>query len=73
MDRFKLNILEFYGNLQLEEFMDRVATVGKVLDFKKVPEDRWVSLVATKLIDEDLSVNWASPPVYDIYPNEDDL
>jgi hypothetical protein len=38
-----------------------------------VPEDRRVSLVATKLIDEDLSVDWASPPIYDIYPNEEDL
>jgi hypothetical protein len=38
-----------------------------------VPEDRRVSLVTTKLIDEDLSVDWASPPIYDIYPNEEDL
>jgi hypothetical protein len=30
-------------------------------------------LVATKLIDEDLLVDWASPPIYDIYPDEDDL
>ena len=39
MDRFKLDIPKFQGNLQLEEFMDRVAVVGKVLDFKEVPED----------------------------------
>ena len=37
--------------------MDQVAVVGEVLDFKEVPEDRRVSLVATKLIDEDLSVD----------------
>jgi hypothetical protein len=30
-------------------------------------------LVATKLIDEDLLIDWASPPIYDIYPNEEDL
>jgi hypothetical protein len=36
---FKLNILEFQGNLQLEEFLDRVAAVGEVLDFNKVPEN----------------------------------
>jgi hypothetical protein len=40
VDRFKLNISEFHGDLQPEEFMDRVATVGEVLDFKEVPEDR---------------------------------
>jgi hypothetical protein len=73
VDRFKLDIPKFQGDLQPEEFMDRVATVGEVLDFKEVPEDRRVSLVATKLIDEDLSVDWASPPIYDIYPDEDGL
>jgi hypothetical protein len=53
--------------------MDRVAVVGEVLDFQEVPEDQLVSLVATKLIDEDLLVDWASPPMYDIYPDEVDL
>jgi hypothetical protein len=70
VDRFKLNIPEFHGDLQPEEFMDRVAAIGEVLDFKEVFEDQRVSLVATKLIDEDLSVNWASPPIYDIYPDK---
>jgi hypothetical protein len=73
VDEFKLNILEFQGDLQLEEFLDRVAAVGKVLDFKEVPEDRRISLVATKLNDEDLSVDWASPSIYDIYLDEEDL
>jgi hypothetical protein len=40
VDRFKLNISEFQGDLQPEEFMDRVAAVGEVLNFKEVPEDR---------------------------------
>ena len=57
VEGFKLNIPKFQGILQPEEFMDRVAEVGEVLDFKEVPEDRQVSLVATKLIDEDLSVD----------------
>jgi hypothetical protein len=39
VDGFKLNIPEFQGDLQLEEFMDHVAAVGKVLDFKEVLED----------------------------------
>jgi hypothetical protein len=70
VDGFKLNIPEFQMDLQLEEFMDRVAAVGEVFDFKEVPKDQRVSLVSTKLIDEDLLVNWVSPPIYDIYPNE---
>jgi hypothetical protein len=38
-----------------------------------VPEDRRVFLVATKLIDENLSVDWASPSIYDIYPADEGL
>jgi hypothetical protein len=38
-----------------------------------VLEDRRVSLVTTKLINEDLFVDLASPPIYDIYPNENGL
>jgi hypothetical protein len=73
VDGFKLNISEFQGDLQPEEFMDRVAAVREVLDFNEVPEDRQVSLVTIKLIDEDLSVDWASPPIYYIYPDKDGL
>ena len=53
--------------------MGQVAAVGEVFDFKEVPEDRRVYLVATKLIDEDLSRDWASPPIYDINLDEDGL
>jgi hypothetical protein len=45
---FKLDILKFNGGLQPEEFLDWIAAVEEVLDFKGVPEDRRVSLVATK-------------------------
>jgi hypothetical protein len=45
---FKLDILEFLGGLQPEEFLDWVAIVEEILNFKGVPEDRRVSLVATK-------------------------
>jgi hypothetical protein len=34
--------------MQTEEFLDWVAAVEEILDFKRVPEDRRVSLVATK-------------------------
>ena len=36
-------------------------------------KDRQFSLVITKLIDEHLSVDWACPPIYDIYPDKDGL
>jgi hypothetical protein len=37
--------------MQPEEFLDWVAAVEEILDFKRVPEDRRVSLVATKFWD----------------------
>jgi hypothetical protein len=45
---FKLDIPEFNGGLQPEEFLDWIAAVEEVLDFKGVLEDRRVSLVTTK-------------------------
>jgi len=45
---FKLDIPEFKGCLQLEEFLDWVAAVEEILEFKEVPQDKRVSLVATK-------------------------
>jgi hypothetical protein len=47
---FKLDILEFNGGLQPEEFLDWIAAVEEVLEFKGVPEDRRFSLVATKFL-----------------------
>ena len=45
---FKLEIPEFLGGMQPEEFLDWVAAVEEILEFKRVPDDRRVSLVATK-------------------------
>jgi hypothetical protein len=45
---FKLDIPEFNGGLQPKEFLDWITAVEEVLDFKGVPEDQRVSLVATK-------------------------
>ena len=45
---FKLDILEFKGCLQPEEFLDWVAAVEEILEFKEVPQDKRVSLVVTK-------------------------
>lgn len=43
-------VLEFYGSLQAEEFLDWLCTIKEVLDFKEVPEDKKVLLVATRLL-----------------------
>ena len=45
---FKLDIPEFSGGMQPMEFLDWVVAVEEILNFKRVPEDRRVSLVATK-------------------------
>jgi hypothetical protein len=45
---FKLDIPKFNGGLQPEKFLDWIVAVEEVLKFKGVPEDRRVSLVATK-------------------------
>jgi hypothetical protein len=45
---FKLNIPKFNGGLQPKEFLDWIAAVEEVLDFKGVPEDQRLSLVTTK-------------------------
>jgi hypothetical protein len=42
---FKLNILEFQGDLQVEEFLDWVLAVEEVFEFNRVPNERRVSLV----------------------------
>jgi hypothetical protein len=44
-NEFKLNIPEFQGNLQLEEFLDWVLTVEKIFEFNGVPDEQRASLV----------------------------
>jgi hypothetical protein len=45
----KVDIPEFHGGLQADEYLDWINTVDEVLEFKQVPEDKRVALVATKL------------------------
>jgi len=47
----KVDIPEFHGGLQADEYLDWINTVEEVLEFKQVPEDRRVALVTTKLRD----------------------
>ena len=44
----KINILEFHGGLLPEEFLDWVVTVEEILEFKEVPKERRVPLIATR-------------------------
>ncbi|XP_024013113.1 uncharacterized protein LOC112087328 [Eutrema salsugineum] len=46
---FKVDIPEFHGSIRGEDLLDWIVTVEEVLDFKQVPANRQVALVATKL------------------------
>nr|TKS08043.1 hypothetical protein D5086_0000106930 [Populus alba] len=45
----KVDIPEFHGGLQADEYLDWINTGDEVLEFKQVPDDRRVALVATRL------------------------
>ncbi|KAF7144658.1 hypothetical protein RHSIM_Rhsim04G0098200 [Rhododendron simsii] len=44
----KIDVPEFQGGLTPEEFLDWVTAIEEILEFKQVPDDRRVSLVATR-------------------------
>jgi hypothetical protein len=44
----RTDIPEFHGSQQPEEFLDWLFTVEEILEFKEVPEDKMVALVATR-------------------------
>ncbi|KAK9168325.1 hypothetical protein Syun_000465 [Stephania yunnanensis] len=44
----KTDVPEFHGTLQPEEFLGWLASIEEVLEFKGVPEDKRVQLVATR-------------------------
>ena len=46
---FRVDIPEFEGKLDPEEFLDWISTVERVFEYKDVPEDKKVKLVALKL------------------------
>jgi len=46
---FRVDIPEFEGKLDPEEFLDWLSTVERVFDYKDVPDDEKVKLVALKL------------------------
>ena len=44
-----MDIPEFHGHLQLEEFLDWLSATKKLFEYKEVPDDLKVKLVATRL------------------------
>lgn len=45
----KVDIPEFEGKMQLDDFIDWLTTVERIFDFKDVPENHKVKIVAIKL------------------------
>lgn len=45
----RVDILEFKGKIQLDEFIDWLQIVERIFDFKKFSEDGKLKLVALKL------------------------
>ena len=46
---FRIELPEFEGKLDPDEFLDWLQTVERIFDYKEVPEDKKVKLVALKL------------------------
>ena len=47
-NHFKVEILEFEGKLDPEEFLDWLHTVERVFDYRDVSDDKRVKLVASR-------------------------
>ena len=45
----KMEIPKFKGGMAAEELLDWLSNVEEIFDFKEVPENRQVKLVATRL------------------------
>jgi ribosomal protein S15P/S13E len=72
---FKLNIPEFQGWLQPEEFLvtKEIEKINKNNVLREAAEIRsqLVEEEGDGFIEEDCLVDWASPPIYDTYPDEE--
>jgi hypothetical protein len=75
VSRFKLDIPEFQGCFQPEEFIvtKKIEKINKKKVPRKAAEIKSQSVVEEedRFIEEDCSLDWASPPIYDTYPDED--
>jgi hypothetical protein len=72
---FKLNIPEFQGWLQPEEFLvtEKIEKIDKKKMLREVVEIRSQSVEEKEdgFIEEDCLIDWGSPPIYDTYPDEE--
>ena len=46
---FKVEIPKFEGKLDPEKFLDWLRTVDRIFDYKDIPEDKKVKLIALRL------------------------
>jgi hypothetical protein len=73
--RFKLNVPEFQGWLQPKEFLviEKIEKIDKKKVLREVVEIRSQSVEEEEdgFIEEDCLIDWASPPIYDTYPDEE--
>jgi len=49
MNDIEIDILDFEGNLQPDDFLDWLETIERVFEYKEVPEEQKVKIVTTKL------------------------
>ena len=72
---FKLNIPEFQGWLQPKEFLvtEKIDKIDKKKVLREVAEIRSQSVEEEEdgFIEEDCSLDWASPPIYDTYLDDE--
>jgi hypothetical protein len=72
---FKLNIPEFQGWLQTVEFLvtEKIEKIDKKKVLREAAEIRSQSVEEEEdgFIEEDCLIDWASPPIYDTYPDEE--
>ncbi|XP_010501919.1 PREDICTED: uncharacterized protein LOC104779251 [Camelina sativa] len=47
-NRFRVDLPEFHGGIRGDQLLDWLLAVEEIIDFKGVPDDRQVALVATK-------------------------
>jgi hypothetical protein len=74
-NEFKLNIPEFQGCLQPEEFLvtKKIEKINKKMVLREAAKIRNQSVKEEEdgFIEEDCLIDWASPPIYDTYPDEE--
>ena len=53
----KVDILEFEGKMQPDDFIDWLTTIKRIFNFKDIPDNRKVKIVAIKLR-KHASIQW---------------